>query len=133
MTRDPATPARNGRGPRRQGLAAIAAFGALAALGLTAPARAAPAAEDMKAVQAAALKEGVVSFYHNLRPQGVEQLMSEFRKAHPGIKTEQIAAVLGYCPYEEVVHRDNLAVISRGDTGPENGGGPTRNPDAPTT
>jgi glutamate 5-kinase len=30
-----------------------------------------------------------------------------------GIKTEQIATVLGYCPYEEVVHRDNLAVISR--------------------
>jgi glutamate 5-kinase len=30
-----------------------------------------------------------------------------------GLKTEQIAAVLGYCPYEEVVHRDNLAVIRR--------------------
>jgi hypothetical protein len=30
-----------------------------------------------------------------------------------GIKTEQIAAVLGYCPSEDVVHRDNLAVISR--------------------
>jgi len=30
-----------------------------------------------------------------------------------GLKTEQIAEVLGYCPYEEVVHRDNLAVISR--------------------
>jgi glutamate 5-kinase len=30
-----------------------------------------------------------------------------------GLRTEQIAAVLGYCPYEEVVHRDNLAVICR--------------------
>ncbi len=30
-----------------------------------------------------------------------------------GLKTEAIAAVLGYCPYEEVVHRDNLAVIAR--------------------
>jgi glutamate 5-kinase len=30
-----------------------------------------------------------------------------------GLKTEQIAGVLGYCPYEEVVHRDNLAVICR--------------------
>ncbi len=30
-----------------------------------------------------------------------------------GLKTERIADVLGYCPYEEVVHRDNLAIISR--------------------
>jgi glutamate 5-kinase len=28
-----------------------------------------------------------------------------------GLKTDQIADVLGACPYEEVVHRDNLAVI----------------------
>ena len=28
-----------------------------------------------------------------------------------GLKTDQIAEVLGACPYEEVVHRDNLAVI----------------------
>jgi glutamate 5-kinase len=30
-----------------------------------------------------------------------------------GLKTEQIARELGYCPYEEVIHRDNLAVIRR--------------------
>jgi glutamate 5-kinase len=30
-----------------------------------------------------------------------------------GCKTERIAAELGYCPYEEVVHRDNLAIIDR--------------------
>ena len=30
-----------------------------------------------------------------------------------GLKTEAIASVLGYCPYDEVVHRDNLAVINR--------------------
>ena len=30
-----------------------------------------------------------------------------------GLKTEQIAGELGYCPYDEVVHRDNLAVIRR--------------------
>ena len=30
-----------------------------------------------------------------------------------GLKTEKIAAVLGYCPYEEVIHRDNLAIICR--------------------
>lgn len=34
-----------------------------------------------------------------------------------GLKTEQIAAVLGYCPYDEVIHRDNLAVICRDATG----------------
>ena len=30
-----------------------------------------------------------------------------------GMKTDQIPGELGYCPYEEVVHRDNLAVIRR--------------------
>ena len=30
-----------------------------------------------------------------------------------GLRTERIAEVLGYCPYEEVIHRDNLAVLSR--------------------
>jgi hypothetical protein len=30
-----------------------------------------------------------------------------------GLKTEQIVDTLGYCPYEEVIHRDNLAVIRR--------------------
>jgi glutamate 5-kinase len=30
-----------------------------------------------------------------------------------GLQTERIATVLGSCPYEEVVHRDNLAVIRR--------------------
>mgnify|MGYP006275899787 CR=1 FL=1 len=30
-----------------------------------------------------------------------------------GLKTERIVEVLGYCPYDEVVHRDNLAVIRR--------------------
>ncbi len=32
-----------------------------------------------------------------------------------GLRTERIAEVLGYCPYEEVVHRDNLAVIDRSE------------------
>ena len=30
-----------------------------------------------------------------------------------GLRTERIAEVLGYCPYDEVIHRDNLAVLSR--------------------
>jgi glutamate 5-kinase len=28
-----------------------------------------------------------------------------------GLKSDRIAQVLGFCPYEEVVHRDNLAVL----------------------
>ena len=32
-----------------------------------------------------------------------------------GLRTEQIAEVLGSIPYEEVVHRDNLAVIDRAE------------------
>ena len=30
-----------------------------------------------------------------------------------GVRTERIAELLGYCPYDEVVHRDNLAVVCR--------------------
>jgi len=30
-----------------------------------------------------------------------------------GLKTERIAAELGYCPYDEVIHRDNLAITRR--------------------
>jgi glutamate 5-kinase len=30
-----------------------------------------------------------------------------------GLRTERIAAVLGYCPYDEVIHRDTLAVVAR--------------------
>ena len=78
--------------------AALAGLGATIALGALAPS-AAMAAEDWPAVQAAALKEGKLSFYHNLRPQGVEQLLVEFRKANPGILTEQIR--LGSAPLIE--------------------------------
>jgi len=56
-------------------------------------------AQSWKAVEEAAKKEGVVSFYHNLRPQGIEKLLSEFRKAHPGIKTEHMR--LGSSPLNE--------------------------------
>jgi glutamate 5-kinase len=30
-----------------------------------------------------------------------------------GLKTERIADELGYCPYDEVIHRDNLAITRR--------------------
>ena len=58
--------------------ALLAGLGATVALGALAPVGA-KAGEDWPTVQAAALKEGKLSFYHNLRPQGVEQLLAEFR------------------------------------------------------
>ena len=32
-----------------------------------------------------------------------------------GLKTDQIAAALGHCPYEEVIHRDNMTVTTAED------------------
>ena len=76
-----------------------ALFGLGAACALTTVPSPARAAEDWPAVQAAARKEGALSFYHNLRPQGVETLLAEFKKANPGIQTEQIR--LGSAPLIE--------------------------------
>lgn len=36
-----------------------------------------------------------------------------------GLKTEQIAVTLGYCPYDEVIHRDNMAVLAAIGVAPE--------------
>lgn len=80
---------------RRAAMTRLAAFAALAA---AAPLRA-QAAEDWAAIQAAARTEGALSLYHNLRPQGVEPLLAEFRRANPGIQTEQIR--LGSAPLIE--------------------------------
>ena len=30
-----------------------------------------------------------------------------------GLETEQIAAALGHCPYDEVIHRDNMTLTSQ--------------------
>ena len=30
-----------------------------------------------------------------------------------GLKTRQIAGVLGHCPYDEIIHRDNMVVTTR--------------------
>lgn len=30
-----------------------------------------------------------------------------------GLKSAKIAQVLGHCPYEEVIHRDNLAIVKK--------------------
>jgi len=73
-------------------------FASVAATVLTASAFA-QASPDWKNVEAAAKKEGTVSLYHNLRPSGIEKLLSEFRKTYPGIKTEQMR--LGSAPLIE--------------------------------
>jgi glutamate 5-kinase len=50
-------------------------------------------------------------------PEGVEfaRGLSNYSSADVericGLRTEQIAEVLGALPYEEVVHRDNLVVV----------------------
>lgn len=81
------------------------AIGRLAALMTAAatpfPARAAEDAneKDWAAVAEAARKEGRVSFYHNMRPQGVELMLAEFRRTTPGIQTEHIR--LGSAPLIE--------------------------------
>ena len=30
-----------------------------------------------------------------------------------GLKTKQISTVLGHCPYDEIIHRDNMVVTTR--------------------
>lgn len=60
---------------------------------------AAPTPEQWNATVEAAKKEGMITFYHNTRPQGIEKLLSEFRKDYPGIKTEHIR--LGSAPLNE--------------------------------
>ena len=80
--------------------ALIAALTAgLALLPLTAAAQTAPTAEQWAAIEAAATKEGKVSFYHNLNPGGAELLVNEFRKDRPGIDVEQTR--LGSAPLVE--------------------------------
>ena len=73
-------------------------FAAVATLGGALP-FVARAADDWSAVQEEARKEGALSLYHNLRPQGVEPLLTDFRRANPGIRTEQIR--LGSAPLIE--------------------------------
>ena len=80
---------------RRQALLRLAT---VATLGVTWSLRA-RAAEEWDAVREAARREGALSLYHNLRPQGVEPLLTEFQNANPGIRTEQIR--LGSAPLVE--------------------------------
>ena len=42
--------------------------------------------------------------------RGLTNYAAEEIRSIRGLKTEQIAGVLGYCPYDEIVHRDNMIV-----------------------
>ena len=63
------------------------AIPALVALALTiGPA----SAQSWPEVVDAAKKEGKVTFYNNLQPNGIEPLLQKFREAYPGIQTEHV-------------------------------------------
>jgi glutamate 5-kinase len=44
--------------------------------------------------------------------RGLTNYGSEEMRRIAGQPTERIVEVLGHCPYDEVVHRDNLAITS---------------------
>lgn len=48
------------------------------------------AAQSWEETVAAANKEGSITFYNNLQPNGIEPLLAEFNKAYPEIVPEQI-------------------------------------------
>jgi glutamate 5-kinase len=55
-----------------------------------------------------ALRDGVgAEFARGLTNYSAEDVMRI-----KGLKTEQIAAALGHCPYDEILHRDNMALTS---------------------
>jgi glutamate 5-kinase len=42
--------------------------------------------------------------------RGLTNFSVEDMQRIKGLKTEEIAPTLGYCPYGEVIHRDNMAL-----------------------
>jgi glutamate 5-kinase len=44
--------------------------------------------------------------------RGLTNYSAEDIRRIKGLKTNQIAPVLGYCPYDEIIHRDNMVVTS---------------------
>lgn len=44
--------------------------------------------------------------------RGLSNYASEDIRRIQGLRTQQIADTLGHCPYDEVIHRDNLAVVT---------------------
>ena len=76
-------------------IALAAAFGGV----LPGPAFAQGAAASWNAVTSAAAKEGKVTLYHNLSPDGMEVLAREFRKDVPGIEIQLVR--LGSAPLSQ--------------------------------
>ncbi|MDF2812547.1 MAG: transporter substrate-binding protein [Microvirga sp.] len=75
---------------RSFGLVAAAA-GALAVATFAGPAAQAQApSPSWDQVVAAAKKEGTLTFYNNLQPNGIEPLLAKFKEAYPDIQPEQI-------------------------------------------
>ena len=58
--------------------------------------------------------KGDVVVLHDLNgaelARGLTNYTSTELQAIKGLKTDQIAATLGHCPYSEVIHRDNMAL-----------------------
>jgi glutamate 5-kinase len=46
-------------------------------------------------------------FARGLSNYGIEEI-----QRIKGLKTRQIAEILGHCPYDEIIHRDNMVVTS---------------------
>ena len=44
--------------------------------------------------------------------RGLTNYSAEDIRRIKGLKTDQIAQVLGHCPYDEIIHRDNMVVTS---------------------
>ena len=47
--------------------------------------------------------------------RGLSNYTSDDIQRIKGLKSTQISAVLGLCPYEEIIHRDNIVVTSQGE------------------
>ncbi|MET0528824.1 MAG: extracellular solute-binding protein [Microvirga sp.] len=83
-----------------------AAAGACVAAALVVPAATAQT-QSWDQVVAAAKKEGRLTFYNNLQPNGIEPLLAKFREAYPEIQPEQIR--LGSNPLIERFQTEFLA------------------------
>lgn len=82
-------------------------FAACAALAVAVATPALAQDKPWAEIVAAAKKEGRLTFYNNLQPNGIEPLLSKFREAYPEIQPEQIR--LGSNPLIERFHTEFTA------------------------
>ena len=45
--------------------------------------------------------------------RGLTNYSAEDIRRIKGLKTNQIAQVLGHCPYDEIIHRDNMVLLAK--------------------